>query len=181
MDQRLDYIFRRRSIRKYQETSVESDKLDMLLQAGMAAPSAMNAKPWEFIVVTDPAKLESLRKVTPYSNYCVPSAIVVCGNLGFTENPIRRLFWVQDCSAATENILLAACALDLATVWIGLHPIQPYKSAVKKVLRLPSQVIPLSLIYVGYPAVEKESRSQYDPSRVHWQQFGSEAPSMDKA
>lgn len=181
MDERLDFIFRRRSIRKYLNTPVEQEKLDLLLQAGMAAPSAMNAKPWEFIVVTDSEKLVSLRKVTPYSNYCVPAAIIVCGNLGFTENPIRRLFWVQDCSAATENILLAACALDLATVWIGLHPVAPYQNAAKKLLRLPAQVKPLSMIYVGYPEVEKTSRSQYDPDRIHWQEFGAHISDASEA
>ncbi len=108
MDRSLNFIFRRRSIRKYLETPVEPEKLDLLLQAGMAAPSAMNTKPWEFVVVTDADRLAALRKATPYSGYHVPVVIAVCGNLGLTENPTRRLFWVQDCSAATENILLAA-------------------------------------------------------------------------
>ena len=181
MDKSLNFIFRRRSIRKYLETPVEPEKIDFLLQAGMAAPSAMNTKPWEFVVVTDADRLAALRKATPYSGYQVPVVIAVCGNLGLTHNPTRRLFWVQDCSAATENILLAASELGLATVWIGIHPISQFKNAVRKALQLPASVIPLSLIYIGYPAVEKESRSQYDPTRIHWDTFGNQPHLEDKA
>ncbi len=181
MDQRLNFIFRRRSIRKYLDTPIEAEKLDLLLQAGMAAPSAMNTKPWEFVVVTDAERLAELRKATPYSGYHVPAAIAVCGNLGITRNPTSRLFWVQDCSAATENILLAASEMGLASVWIGIHPVFLFKNAVSKALSLPRSVIPLSLIYLGYPAVEKESRSQYDPTRIHWQTFGNQPHLTDKA
>jgi nitroreductase len=100
----IDAIFHRRSIRKYTDQPVEPEKLDLLLQAGMAAPSAMNCKPWEFIVVTDPEKLAQFRKRLIFGDRNAPAAIVVCGNPGLSINPAARLFWLQDCSAATENI-----------------------------------------------------------------------------
>jgi len=95
---------------------------------------------------------------------------VVCGNTSRLKNPISS-FWVQDCSAATENILLAAVTLGLGAVWLGVHPIHNFKKRVAKVLGLPGHIEPLNVIYVGYPAEEKPARTQYDPKRVHWNKF----------
>ena len=167
MNPTLDFIFRRRSIRKYTTRPVEPEKLDLLLQAGMAAPSAMNCKPWEFVVVTDPQKLAGFRKRLIFGDRNAPAAIVVCGNPRLSANPAARLFWVQDCSAATENILVAAAGLGLGTVWVGVHPVAEFVRVVRDVAGLPKHVTPLNLIYVGYPAEEKPARTQYDASRVH--------------
>ncbi|HEY5156735.1 MAG TPA: nitroreductase family protein, partial [Anaerolineales bacterium] len=122
----LETILHRRSIRKYTDQSVEPEKLDLLLQAAMAAPSAMNCKPWEFVVVTDPAKLALFRSRLIFGNRNAPAAIVVCGNPRLSTNPAARLFWVEDCSAATENILIAAVGLGLGTVWVGIHPVAEF-------------------------------------------------------
>ncbi|MFH2104346.1 MAG: nitroreductase family protein [Chloroflexota bacterium] len=173
MNSILETIFRRRSIRKYTDRPVEPEKLDLLLQAAMAAPSAMNCKPWEFIAVTDPAKLAQFRKRLLFGNRNAPLAIVVCGNPQLSRNPAARLFWVQDCSAAIENILLAAVSLGLGTVWVGVHPVANFVAVVRDVLSIPKRVTPLGLVYVGYPAEEKAARSQYNPERVHWQQYPS--------
>jgi len=168
----LEAIFRRRSIRRYQERPVEAGKLDLLLQAAMAAPSAMNCRPWEFVVVTESDKLEQFRRRLVFGNRNAPAAIVVCGNPRRSKNPAARLFWVQDCAAATENILLAATSLGLGTVWIGVYPVAAFVRVVREVVRLPRQVIPLCIVYVGYPAEEKPPRTQYEAERVHWQQYG---------
>jgi len=172
MNDILDTIFKRRSIRKYTDQPVEPEKLDLLLQAGMAAPSAMNCKPWEFIVVTDPEKLAQFRKRLIFGDRNAPAAIVVCGNPGLSVNPSARLFWVQDCSAATENILIAAVGLGLGTVWIGVHPVGEFVQTVRKIMSIPRKVTPLCIIYVGYPESEKPSRTQYDEQRVHRQEYG---------
>jgi len=171
MPDTLDIIFKRRSIRKYTDQPVEAEKLDQLLQAGMAAPSAMNCKPWEFVVVTDPEKLAQFRKRLIFGDRNAPAAIVVCGNPRLSANPAARLFWVQDCSAATENILVAAAGLGLGTVWVGVHPVAEFVRVVRDVAGIPRHVTPLNLVYVGYPAEEKPSRTQYDAGRIHHDQY----------
>jgi nitroreductase len=168
----LETIFSRRSIRKYTAQPVEPEKLDLLLQAGMAAPSAMNCRPWEFIVVTDQEKLAQLRKRLVFGDRNAPAAIVVCGNPALSTNPAARLFWVQDCSAATENILIAAVGLGLGTVWVGVHPVAKFVKTVRAILSIPGSVTPLCVIYIGYPLEDKPSRTQYDAQRVHWQKYG---------
>jgi nitroreductase len=167
----LETIYARRSIRKYQEKLVEEEKMDTLLKAAMAAPSAMNIKPWEFVVVTEVDILEELRSALMFGKFNAPAAITVCGNTSFFKHPMASRFWVQDCCAATENILLAAVDLGLGTVWCGVHPIHNYTKRISRILKLPSHVKPLNVIYVGYPAQEKPSRTQYNPDRVHWQTY----------
>jgi nitroreductase len=167
----VETIYARRSIRQYQDKTVEKDKLETLLKAAMAAPSAMNIKPWEFVVVTDSKILAEIRSSLMFGKHNAPAAIVVCGNTSFFKHPMASRFWVQDCSAATENILLAAVELGLGTVWLGVHPIHNYKKRISKILSLPDNVIPLNVIYVGYPAEEKTPRTQYNPERVHWQKY----------
>ena len=171
MNAPIDLIFQRRSIRKYTPQLVEREKLDLLLKAAMAAPSAMNCKPWEFVVVTNPDSLAQFRKQLPFGDRNAPAAIVVCGNPGLSTNPAARLFWVEDCSAAAENILIAAVGLGLGTVWVGVHPVAEFVRIVREIAGLPKYVTPLGLIYVGYPAEEKPSRTQYAAERVHWQQY----------
>jgi nitroreductase len=167
----IETIFKRRSIRKYKDQPVEPDKLDLLLQAGMAAPSAMNCKPWEFILVTDPEKLACFRKELIFGNRNAPAAIVVCGNPALSTNPAARMFWVQDCAAVAENILIAAVSLGLGTVWVGIHPVPGFVKTVRKILSIPRSVTPLNVIYVGYPLEEKPARTQYSGERVYQQVY----------
>jgi nitroreductase len=168
----LESIFSRRSIRKYTSQPVEPEKIDLLLKAAMAAPTAMNTRPWEFIVVTDPEKLALFRSRLVFANRNAPAAIVVCGNPGLSTNLAAGMFWVQDCSAATENILIAAVGLGLGTVWVGVHPVEHFVKTVREIMSIPKKVTPLCIIYVGYSADEKPARTQYDPNRVYWQGFG---------
>lgn len=167
----MDAILARRSIRKYQDKNVEQEKLDILLKAAMAAPSGMNIRPWEFVVITKPENLEAIRSVSPLGKYKAPAAIVVCGNTSFFRHPKAARFWVQDCCAATENILLAAVELGLGTVWVGVHPIKIFTDRISKIIRLPDHVIPLNVIFIGYPEEEKPPRTQYNPDRVHWEKY----------
>ena len=172
MNPTLETIFRRRSIRKYTDQSVEPEKLELLLKAAMAAPSAMNCKPWEFVVITEPETLAQFRKRLIFGNRNAPAAIVVCGNPSLSTNPAARLCWVQDCSAATENILIAAVSLGLGTVWVGIHPVAEFVRIVREIAGLPRTITPLGLIYIGYPAEEKPARTQYEEKRVHMEKYG---------
>ena len=121
----LEYIERRRSIRRFTEEPVSREDLELLLRAGMAAPSATNRRPWQFVVVTDPDRLDALRKRLPLGRYNAPAALVVCGDLRRALPPSAQSFWVVDCSAATENTLLAAAGIGLGAVWIGVYPLRP--------------------------------------------------------
>ncbi len=167
----IDTIFSRRSIRKYEERPVDKETITLLLKAAMAAPTAMNIKPWEFMVVMDLEKLAKIRSALMFGGYETRTAIIVCGNTSFFKHPMASRFWVQDCSAATENILIAAAGLGLGTVWLGVHPIHNYQKRISKIINLPSHVKPLNVIYVGYPDEEKPARTQYDPDRVHWDSY----------
>lgn len=168
MDERLGIIFSRRSIRKYSEQRVSEQDLTSLLEAAMAAPSASNRKPWHFVAVTDRAKLCALSDAHPYGKMLADAAlaIAVCGDPGISE------WWVQDCSAATENILIAAAGLGLGAVWLGCHNRPEREQAVRHTLGIPERIGVLSLLSIGHPAEEKEARTQYDSARVHdnsWQ------------
>jgi nitroreductase len=167
-----DTIYARRSIRKYEDKPVEEEKLELLLKAAMAAPSGMNIKPWEFVVVTDPEVIGKIRSALMFAKFYAPAAIAVCGNLSVFKNFKASRFWVQDCSAATQNILLAAVGLGLGTVWLGVHPVHVFEKRISGILALPKHVTPLNVIYIGYPAENKPARTQYDPARVHWQAYG---------
>lgn len=171
MHPQLEIIYERRSIRIFERKEVEKDKLEELMRAAMAAPSASNGQPWEFIIVTDPDKLSQLRSKLEHGKYNAPAAIAVLANLSIAKKESSFRFWVQDCSAATENILLAATGLGLGSVWIGAHPKEDVKDHIRKILEIPEQVHVLNLIYVGYPAEEKSPRTQYEQERVHWQKY----------
>ncbi|MFU8826926.1 MAG: nitroreductase family protein [Brevefilum sp.] len=166
-----DAIIARRSIRKFEQKPVEKEKLELLLKAAMAAPSGMNVQPWEFVVITNPDTLKEIRSALRFANFNAPAAIAVCGNLSFFKKPMASKFWVQDCSAATENILLSAVGLGLGTVWLGVHPVHVFTKRISTLLKLPKHVIPLNVIYIGYPGEDKPPRTQYNESRVHWETY----------
>lgn len=171
MNDSIDPILRRRSIRRYTQQEVEKAKLVLLLQAAMAAPSACNSQPWEFVVVTDKTILANLCAVLYGGRYTPAAAIVICGNLDVAHNSNARFYWVQDCSAATENILLAAPCLGLGAVWIGVYPLPSVIKPVSEVLNLPKEAVPLSVVYIGYPDETKAPRTQYNEHRVYWEQY----------
>lgn len=167
----IECILKRRSIRKYTDREVDKDSIIALLKAATAAPTACNRQPWEFIVVTEKEILNELRSKLYAGKYNAPVAIVVCGNMDLAFPGPCKDFWIQDCSAAIENMLLAATALGLGSVWIGLYPLPSNLPPIYKILDIPEEVIPLGVVYVGYPAEEKEARTQYDEKRVYWQKY----------
>lgn len=163
-------ILERRSIRKYREKSVSDEIIRELLKAGMYAPSAGNQQPWDFIVVKNKESLNKIPEFHPYSNMIkeVNAAIIVCGNL---EKENIKDFWVQDCSAATQNILLAAHSMDLGAVWLGVYPDDDRVKGVREMFNLPNHIIPLSIIPVGYPAENKSIPDRYKEDSVHYEQW----------
>lgn len=172
----VDLLRARKSTRVFEERSVPPELLRRLLIAAMAAPSASNSQPWEFVVVTRDDLLERLRSALYFGRYNAPAAIAVCANLRIAHNSAARHYWVQDCSAATQNILIAAEGLGLGAVWIGVHPLPSVVTPVREILALPDTVTPLSLVYVGYRAVQQapddpDRRGRYDERRVYWEQY----------
>lgn len=169
MPETIDAILSRRSIRRFTPEPVKQDALITLLKAAMSAPTACNAQPWEFIVLTEPEVLTRIRDKFLFARYNAPAAIVVCGNADIANNSAGRAHWVQDCSAATENILLAAAGLGLGAVWIGIYPYPSKIKPIAEVLKIPENVTPLSMVCIGYPAETKLSSNRYDERRIYWQ------------
>lgn len=163
-----EVLQRRRSIRKYTEEPVSKEEIDLLMHAAMSGPSACNKMPWEFYVVTDEAVLEKLRNASRYSKIYAPLAIVVCGSLSRALPSQLAPYWIQDCSASTENILLAATDLGLGTVWCGIHPQKRAEERVREALGLTEKQIPLNIIYVGHPDQVQEPRDQYKETYIHY-------------
>jgi nitroreductase len=162
----IEAILSRRSIRKYQKKAVPKKLLDELLNAAMNAPSAGNEQPWHFVVIKDRKVLDEVPNRHPHADAVkgAPAAIVVCADpLAGREKD----WWVQDCSAATENILIAAQAKGLGAVWLGVYPKKDRVEGLKALLALPQDVIPFSIIPLGYPAEEKPRESRYQASRIH--------------
>ena len=164
----IQTIFARRSIRKYTSETISEESIQTLLEAAMAAPSASNRKPWQFIVITERETLDALAESHRHGKmlFDAPLSIAVCGDLTEMER-----FWVQDCSAATENLLLAATALGLGAVWLGVYPREERVRAVRRILSLPEHITPLNLIAIGHPAEEKQARTQFDRTRVHREEW----------
>jgi len=163
----VEAILTRRSIRKYTDENIPEGLVTELLEAAMAAPSAGNQQPWQFVTIDDRRVLDAIPEFHPYSQMLTeaPLAILVC-----IDEEIEKMakgYAVQDCAAATENILLAAHGKGLGAVWLGVHPVAERVEAVRKLLGLPDHVMPFALISIGHPAEEKPPAERYDASRVH--------------
>ena len=162
----MESILTRRSIRKYTDQPVPEALVTDLLRAAMAAPSAGNQQPWQFVVVRDRGVLEVIASANPYGVMAreAPAVVVVCGDL---ELETRPDFWVQDCSAATQNLLLAAHARGLGAVWCGTYPREERMGPIAAVLGLPPHIVPFAVVPIGYPAERPAPVDRYDPGRVH--------------
>lgn len=159
-------ILTRRSIREYTDQFVSAETIRRLLTAAMHAPSAGNQQPWQFVALTDRDMLDALAEALPYGKMLrqAPLAIVVCGDLRMETN---KGYWVQDCSAATQNVLLAAHAMGLGAVWLGVYPDEGRVAALSSLLSLPRGLVPLSAISIGYPAEKPLQVDRYQEERVH--------------
>ena len=166
----MQQIFNRASVRSFAGQKVETEKIELLMKAAMAAPSACNQQPWEFVVVTDPAILKKLSECSPYAG-CLrqaPLGIVVCMR---TEG-LRAPEYAQiDASAATENILLEAVHLGLGAVWLGIAPAPERMDAVRQVIDAPETIQPFGLVACGYPDKPVVPANRYDPVRVHYEKW----------
>ena len=168
----LSNIATRASVRQFTNQPIDKSTLERIVCAGMAAPSAVNKQPWAFVVITERSVLDSLQNVHPYANLkTATAAIVVCGDTEKALQGYAREYWIQDCSAATQNILLAAHALGLGAVWCGVHPDPKRVSEVSRVLRLPESIIPLNIITMGYPASQPQPKDKWKPENIHYQRL----------
>ena len=166
----IEDILTRTSVRAYTGEDIEGEKLDTLLRAAMAAPTAGNKQPWRFVVVDDKATLneigENFNTMTMARQ--AAAAIIMCGDTTSTFKGEAQAYWVQDVSAASENLLLAAHAMGLGAVWCGIYPMKPRVEQFSEMLHLPSNIIPLACICLGYPSGETTPKDKWKPEYIHY-------------
>lgn len=165
----LENILSRVSVRRFTEEPVSDGELTAILHAAMAAPSGVNRQPWEFVIVSSHGILKQLSEALPYAKMGAeaPLAIIVCGNTGRFLPGVDNNLWEQDCSAASENILLAAHALGLGGVWTCLYPHKERMESVRTILSLGPDLVPFNLIPVGHPVSDHAPMDKWHPGRIH--------------
>jgi nitroreductase len=168
----LQAVMTRRSIRKYTGQPVSDELVTRLLRAAMAAPSAGNQQPWHFVVIRDRTSLEAIASAHPYGKMAREAqlAVLVCGDESLGDHPG---FWVQDCAAATENLLIAAHALGLGAVWLGTYPREDRVAHVRALCAIPDHLMPFAIVPIGYPAEHPAPADRFEEVRVHterWQE-----------
>jgi nitroreductase len=166
----IEAINSRRSIRKYKKKPIPDSIIKELLKAGMNAPSAGNEQPWHFIVIKQKETMDIIPTFHPHSKMLNEAsiAILVCLDINLEKH---KHMGIQDCSAATENILIAANATGLGAVWLGIYPREERVNGLKKLLYIPDNIIPISLISLGYPSEEKTKNNRYNASRIHYNKW----------
>ena len=169
----IENIMTRTSIRQYKDQPVEQEKIDIMLKAAMAAPTAVNLQPWHFIVITDKEIMSQLAGPRPTS---APLLIAVCGDTDKTTMPDGKMklpdFWVEDVSAATENLLLAAHALGLGAVWTGAYPAMERVEQISKVLGCPANIVPVAVVQIGYPDEAPAPKDKFKEENISYNKFG---------
>jgi len=163
-------LLSRRSIRKFTGQPVPEKIIIELLEAAMCAPSAGNEQPWQFVVIDRRPLLDEIPKFHPYAKMVLeaPVAVLVCGDM---DRDLHKGYWVQDCSAATENLLIAAVEKGLGGVWVGIYPREARVQALRELLEIPENIVPFALIPLGYPAEEKQAANRFDAGRVHYNRW----------
>ena len=164
-NQTLETILNRKSVRKYKDRPVEKEKIDKLIRAGMAAPSSRDRRPWEFIIVTDRDILDTMGNGLPLARMLkeTKQAIIVCGDTAKSNNA-----WQLDCSAAAQNVLLAAESLGLGAVWTAAYPYPERMKVVREALHLPEHIVPLTVIPVGYPTGIEKPKDKFNKKQIHY-------------
>ena len=168
MNPSLDFIYRRRSVRKYENREIPAEMFNDLFEAAMSAPSAVAKDPWHFLLIRDRKALDNIVKILPNGQMLrqAPAAVVVCGDINKAHaNEIS--YMLQDLSAAVENLLLAATALGLGSCWLGMHPRPDRIDGIRSLFSLPENIIPMCGIALGWPAENPEPRARFKPERVH--------------
>ena len=166
----MEAILKRRSIRQFANQPIAQDDLNTLLRAAMMAPTARNCQEWEFVVVRNKETFKKMMHVHPYAKMLEQAdcAIIVCGN---TQREHAPGYWMADCGAATQNILLAATSLGIGSVWLGVYPNEERMKGLAELLGLPDYVKPLNIIALGYPAEKKEEVDRFDPAKIHTEKW----------
>ena len=168
----IDCILNRRSVRKFTPDPISENDLQMLLKAGMAAPSAGNKQPWEFIVIRDEQRRKDLAALCPYWGpaAAAPLVIVVLGNTTGSDSLVEN-YYVQDCSCASDNILCAASGLNLGGVWLGVYGEEDRMLNVADLLHIPTGVYPVSILAIGHPEHYPEPQDTFDQSSIHLETY----------
>ncbi|MFO7934603.1 MAG: nitroreductase family protein [Bacteroidales bacterium] len=161
----LDYIINRRSIRKFKDQRIDNEIIKTLLEAAMYAPSAVNSQPWHFVVVDSREIMDRIMEIHPYAGMfrTASHGLVICGDEKLQHGDG---YWVVDCGAATQNLLLAAHTLGIGSCWVGIHPRKERKDAFSRLLELPPHVQPFALVALGYPDEKKPRPVRFRPDRV---------------
>jgi nitroreductase len=163
------WILQRRSIRAYTDAPVSEQQAQALLEAAMAAPSAHDTRPWAFVLVRDPARRQAMASLHRWTSMCAQAPLVVA----VLGDPMQSEHWIEDCSAATENLLLAAASLELGSVWVGIYPNEEWEAAVRAEVGAPEPWRVLCLLPVGHPAEGKPPRTRFETGKVHVERWGS--------
>ena len=163
-------IKRRRSIRNFTDVVVRSKDINIMLDCAMSAPTARNQQAWRFVVIDDSVILNDIALNIEHAKMCKTAnkAIIVCS---VVENEMQELYWEQDCSAATQNILLSATELEIGSVWVAIHPRESKIEYISKLLELPKNIKPLSLIALGYPNEKKELSNRFDEDKIKYNKW----------
>ena len=166
----LEAIFKRRSIRKFTSQKISQQQLEILLKSAMMAPTARNCQEWEFVLIREKGTLQKLMQVHPHAQMLSTAdcALVVCGD---TRREWEAGYWIGDCAAATQNILLAATDLSIGSVWLGVYPNPQRMRDIGKVLELPNEILPFNIIALGYPDEEKEEVDRFDSNKIHLEKW----------
>ncbi|MBI5475968.1 MAG: nitroreductase family protein [Ignavibacteriales bacterium] len=166
----MNSIFTRRSIRRYTNKQVSDEYINLLLRAAMSAPSAGNERPWHFLVIKDHSTLQQLSKTHFHASMVAlaQAAIIICADLNLE---IKKGMWVQDSSAAAENILIEATELGLGAVWVGVYPREERVKHISNLFMLPNNIIPFCIIPFGYPDEQPESINRFDQTRIHFEKW----------
>lgn len=163
----MEAIFRRRSVRQFTGDPVSREDIELILRAGMQAPSAGNQQPWHFIVIDDQELLKGIAAVHPYASM-LPKADCGILILGDLSREVHAGYWVQDCAACAENMLLAVTERNLGGVWLGVYPVEDRVTNIRKLFGLAESLVPFAVVAIGHPASHPERADRYDASRVHW-------------
>lgn len=162
----IDNILKRRSIRKFSDKKIPEQDIECILKSAMHAPSAKNQQPWQFILLDDKALIKKIPSFSPYAYMCVesPLSILVCGDLKLEQS---KDYWPVDCAAATQNLLLAAHAKGLGSIWTGVYPREEIMKGFNDLLNLPEHIIPFALIVLGYANEEPKYDERFKKDRIH--------------
>ena len=167
----MNPIFARRSVRSFEDRPVEREKLERIARAGQLAPSAMGRFPWEILIATSPEAKQAVQEMSPYSKMAgsAGAIIVVCADMRQAEG--EHAWWIQDCAACTENILLQIVAEGLGGVWLGTYPKQECMDQISEFFHLPPHILPFATIALGYSQVENVAKDHYDAAKVHFERY----------